>query len=127
MAWFEERSKTIRICVYDSLTKGPISQAIIRVYSEDGEWCDRMLLTLKGIFQQDLVVESIKLLLLQGYIFPSSIVFGKDDYPLKDVYHGEYFEVKENEEFNFSIPQILGMFLSLKHGERLLRAESGCY
>ena len=68
------------------------------------EWCGQMLLILKGIFQQNLVVEGIKLLLLHKGIFSFFNCFGKDDYPLKDVYHGEYFEVKENEEFNFSIP-----------------------
>lgn len=91
--------------VYDSLTKDPIPQAIIRVYSEDGRivWTD--VTDSKGYFSARLSSGRYKIVVTaQGYIFPSSIVFGKDDYPLKDVYHGEYFEVKENEEFNFSIP-----------------------
>ncbi len=59
----------------------------------------------KGYFSAKLSSGRYKIVVTaQGYIFPSSIIFGKDDYPLKDVYHGEYFEVKENEELNFSVP-----------------------
>lgn len=91
--------------VYDSLTKDPIPQAIIRVYSEDGKmvWTD--VTDSKGYFSARLSSGKYRMVVTaQGYVYPSSIVFGKDDYPLTNVYRGEYFVVEENEEFNFSIP-----------------------
>ena len=91
--------------VYDSLTKDPIPQAIIRVYSEDGKmvWTD--VTDSKGYFSARLSSGKYRMVVTaHGYVYPSSIVFGKDDYPLTNVYRGEYFVVEENEEFNFSIP-----------------------
>jgi len=75
------------------------------VYSEDGKmvWTD--VTDSKGYFSARLSSGKYRMVVTaQGYVYPSSIVFGKDDYPLTNVYRGEYFVVEENEEFNFSIP-----------------------
>jgi hypothetical protein len=39
-----------------------------------------------------------------GYTFPSKVVFGKTDFPLEDVYHGDPFLTREERIPNFSIP-----------------------
>ncbi|HNW33252.1 MAG TPA: hypothetical protein PKL44_03350, partial [Candidatus Dojkabacteria bacterium] len=73
--------------------------------SEDGKivWTD--VTDSKGYFSARLSSGKYRMVVTaQGYVYPSSIVFGKDDYPLTNVYRGEYFVVEENEEFNFSIP-----------------------
>jgi hypothetical protein len=91
--------------VYDSSTKEPISQAIVRVSDEKGRlvWTD--VTDLKGLFGP--VLEDGKYLIkvsARDYEFPSKIVAGKSDYPLENVYHGEIFEVYNGVVPEFSIP-----------------------
>lgn len=91
--------------VYDSLTKDPIAQAIIRIYDENGKivWSD--VTDSKGYFSARLKPGKYKILVrAQNYIYPSTIIFGKEDYPLTNVYHGEYFEISDEMELNYAIP-----------------------
>ena len=91
--------------IYDSSTKDPISQAIVRVYDADGKlvWTD--VTDSKGLFGPVLEdsVYTIKVS-ARDYEFPSTVIFGKSDYPLENVYHGEEFEVKDGVVPEFSIP-----------------------
>jgi hypothetical protein len=38
------------------------------------------------------------------YKFPSSVVFGGEDYPLTNIYHGEAFVVRGEEDINYAVP-----------------------
>ncbi len=91
--------------VYDSLTKEPLSQAIVRVFNEKKQivWSD--VTDTRGYFSARLKEGKYKIIVrAPKYTFPSNIVFGKEDYPLINVYHGETFTVKEDQEINFAIP-----------------------
>ncbi len=91
--------------VYDAITKDAIAQAIIRIYDVNGKmvWSD--VTDDRGYFSAKLESGKYKIVVTaQGYTYPSTIVFGRDDYPLANVYHGEDFDYDENQELNFSIP-----------------------
>lgn len=106
LSWLGLRGKgQLSGFVYDSSTKSPVAQAIVRVYSKKGGlvWTDvtdsrgRFTLSLKdGIYKIEVSASNYK--------FPSKIVFGKSDYPLDNIYHGDYFEVKDGVIPDFSIP-----------------------
>ncbi len=92
--------------VYDSVTKEPISQAIVRVFNESNElvWTD--VTNGNGYFtsidMQD--GEYSMKITARNYTFPSKIVFGKTDFPLENVYHGEEFLSIQNKIPDYSIP-----------------------
>jgi hypothetical protein len=91
--------------VYDSNTKEPISQAVVRVYSKDGQlvWTD--VTGSRGYFTLALDDGEYSIrVTAREYEFPSRVVFGKSDYPLENVYHGEEFVVKDGVVAHFSIP-----------------------
>ena len=91
--------------VYDALTKDPIAQAIVRIFDETGKmvWSD--VTNSKGYFSARLKAGEYKIVVrAPNYIYPSTIIFGKEDYPLTNVYHGEVFEITDETELNFAIP-----------------------
>ena len=91
--------------VYDSNTKDPISQAIVRVYDEKSHliWTD--VTDSRGFFK--LGLDNGKYIIkvsAKGYKFPSETIFGRTDYPLENVYYGDKFDVIERVVPEFSIP-----------------------
>ncbi|PKN02659.1 hypothetical protein CVU76_01305 [Candidatus Dojkabacteria bacterium HGW-Dojkabacteria-1] len=91
--------------VYDSVTKEPISQAIVRIFNEESRivWSD--VTDGKGYFTARLKDGKYKIVVrAPRYIYPSTVVFGKEDYPVTNVYHGEEFVVSSETEINFAIP-----------------------
>jgi hypothetical protein len=106
LSWFGLRKRgQLSGYVYDSNTKEPIAQAVIRVYSSEGSlvWTD--VTDSRGLFGLGLNNGEYTLkVTARGYKFPSKIIFGKSDYPLENVYHGEKFRVIENVIPEFSIP-----------------------
>ena len=92
--------------LYDSVTKEPIPQGIVRVFNENNElvWTD--VTDRDGYFRATPLKSgeySIKVVAMD-YEFPSKIVFGKTDFPLENVYHGQEFFVSKQNIPNFSIP-----------------------
>ena len=101
---FRRGSKPIGF-VYDSVTKEPISQAIVRIFGKENNivWSD--VTDSRGYFSARLDSGEYRIeVRASGYIFPSAIVFGKDDYPLVNIYHGEVFSIKEEYDINYAIP-----------------------
>lgn len=91
--------------VYDAITKEPITQAIVRIFDESGKivWSD--VTNSRGFFSGKLDEGKYKIVVSASeYTFPSTIVYGRDDYPLTNVYHGGIFHTSGEEEINFSIP-----------------------
>ena len=91
--------------VYNALTKDPISQAVVRIFNESGKivWSD--VTDSNGYFSARLDNGKYRIeIRASDYTYPSNIVFGKEDYPLINVYHGEYFQISKNKELNFAIP-----------------------
>jgi hypothetical protein len=92
--------------VYDSVTKEPINQAIVRVFTEVHELVWTSVTDSNGYFNTTEMKDGeyhIKVT-AQGYTFPSKIVFGKTDFPLENVYHGDPFLTREERIPDFSIP-----------------------
>jgi len=92
--------------VYDSITKEPIPQCIVRIFDQNGSlvWTD--VTDGNGYFKSVPLKSgeySIKVVAMD-YEFPSKIVFGKADFPLENVYHGQEFYVAKENIPNFSIP-----------------------
>ena len=91
--------------VYDSITKDPVAQAIVRIYDENGKivWSD--VTDGRGYFLARLEDGKYRIeVRAQDYVYPSTIIYGKDDYPLTNVYHGDFFEINQESIPNFSIP-----------------------
>ena len=92
--------------VYDSFTKEPVSQALVRLFDLENNilWWDMtdrngyyLLPNLKeGSYRMDVVS--------RYYTFPSKVVVGRTDFPLENIYHGREFEIKEGVIPNFAIP-----------------------
>jgi len=92
--------------VYDSVTKEPIPQAIVRIYNEVHELIWTSVTDKNGYFRATEVKDGeyyIKVT-ARNYTFPSKIVFGKTDFPLENVYHGDPFLSREEKIPNFAIP-----------------------
>ena len=92
--------------VYNSLTKEPINQAIVRVYNEVHELVWTSVTDSHGYFRTTELKDAeyyIKVT-ARNFSFPSKIVFGKTDFPLDNVYHGDSFLTREEKIPNFSIP-----------------------
>lgn len=106
LSWFGFRAGARPLgYVYDALTKEPIHQAIIRIYDENGKivWSD--VTDSNGYFVAKLKEGKYRIeVRAPEYTYPSNIVFGREDYPLTNVYHGEYFQINNDKELNFAIP-----------------------
>lgn len=92
--------------VYDSITKEPLKQAIVRLYNERNEliWTD--VSDSNGRFKTP-EVENGKYYLkvtAKDYNYPSSAITGHSDYPLENVYLGNVFEVTDGNIPKFSVP-----------------------
>ena len=92
--------------IYDSQTKDSIERAIVRIYTRSGSlvWTDvsneygyfRTIEVENGEYRIDVKVN--------GYTFPSRAIFGSTDFPLDNIYHGDFFQVTDGTIPNFSIP-----------------------
>jgi len=90
--------------VYDSITRAPIQQAIVRIYNLEKKLIDTAVTDRYGLFKTNIPTgEYILDVKGRNYEFPSKLILGKEDYPLSNVYHGEKILLKEN-EINLVIP-----------------------
>lgn len=106
LSWLGLRKKgKLSGYVYDSDSKEPIPQAVVRTYNLEGKliWTD--VTDNRGFFNLALRDGVYKLEASSNkYSFPSKVIFGKADYPLENVYHGEEFTIKNGIVPEFSIP-----------------------
>ncbi len=106
LSWFGLRGGAKPLgYVYDALTKDPIAQAVVRIFNTENKiiWSD--VTNGKGYFSARLEAGKYRIVVRAvNYTFPSTIIFGREDYPLTNIYHGEEFERLEETELNFSIP-----------------------
>ena len=92
--------------VYDSITKDPIGQAIVRVFNEAGAlvWTD--VTDVKGRYRTpDLEDGKYQIkVTARKYEFPSQVIVSSTDFPLENIYHGAMFTVHDGKVPDFSIP-----------------------
>ncbi|MDD3474689.1 MAG: DUF2341 domain-containing protein [Candidatus Dojkabacteria bacterium] len=90
--------------VYDSVTKEPISNAVVRIYSGK-RLIDTTVTNADGMFLANLKEGKYTIKVKKGgYNFPSSLIKGTEDYPLKNIYKGEILNNKEESDLIVSIP-----------------------
>jgi hypothetical protein len=92
--------------VYNSVTKEPIRLAVVRLFNEVHELVWTSVTDSNGYFMAPEVEDGEYYITVtaRNYTFPSKIVYGKKDFPLENVYHGDPFLTKDEEIPNFSIP-----------------------
>lgn len=97
---------TISGYVYDSITKDPLKQVIIRVYTKEGKliWTD--VTDAHGRYKTPEIENGQYYISVSanGFSFPSSVITGTSDYPLENVYRGDTFSVSNKAIPKFSIP-----------------------
>ena len=90
--------------VYDSVTKEPISNTVVRIYSKD-KLVDTTVTNVDGMFLANLKEGKYTIKVKKGdYKFPSTLIKGTEDYPLKNIYKGEILNNKEESDLIVSIP-----------------------
>lgn len=106
LSWFGFRKKARPVgFVYNSITKEPVPQAIVRVFNSNGKmvWSD--VTDSNGDFDAELEDGKYTIVVRNSrFKYPSNIVFGSEDYPLENVYHGEVFDVVKGNPITFAIP-----------------------
>ena len=90
--------------IYNSITKEPLSMAIVRIFSKEGRLVATEVTNPFGIFESSLPSDTYKLSInINGYIFPSSLISGTQDLPYKNIYKGGDFNITNN-PISYSIP-----------------------
>lgn len=92
--------------VYDSITKEPVGQAIVRVFNSMSElvWTD--VTDSNGRYKTPELVDGEYQINVtaRNYIYPSEVIKGLTDVPLENIYHGAVFRTKNGKAPDFSIP-----------------------
>lgn len=91
--------------VYDSVTKKPVSRAVVRIYDNGSRlvWTD--VTDMFGAFNANLEPGKYKMLVRKsGYEYPSRIIVGKSDYPLEPVYKGELVTFSKKSSIKYVVP-----------------------
>lgn len=91
--------------VYDSITKEPISQAIVRIYDNVNKLVRTDVTDFNGIFTAELRKGMYKMSASKAeYKFPSKVITTSKDGDINNIYHGEQFQLSDSSEIDFSIP-----------------------
>jgi hypothetical protein len=90
--------------VYDSSSKEPISNAVIRIY-KGKELVETTVTNSEGMFLSRLNEGEYRIEVKKGgYNFPTNLVKGNEDYPLKNIYKGGEFVKTETSDLIINIP-----------------------
>lgn len=91
--------------VYDSVTKNPVHMAMVRVFDSKGKLVETLVTDINGRFFGFLKNGKYNLTVSKsGYIFPSSIVKGLEDYPIQNIYQGNLVIGKDSGDIQLAIP-----------------------
>lgn len=105
--------------VFDSVTKEPLSLAIVRTYDFNNKLIRTDVTNSFGIFNSELAPGKYQLTAIKpGYNFPSRILKGNVDFPIENLYYGGELNVKDSGEVKVSIP------LDPKNPERIKLIEA---
>lgn len=106
LMYFPSRKKVRWGVVYDALTKGFISGAIVRLYKEAGGLVETEVTGATGAFSFLPQPGKYTLRVVKpGLAFPSQVVTGKIDGEYSPIYHGQVFEVRDfHSPLTLSIP-----------------------
>lgn len=90
--------------VYDSQTKDPITNAVVRIF-KGKELVETTVTDSNGVFLSKLDIGEYLIEVRKGgYIFPSDIIRTKEDYPFTNVYIGGVFKKVRSSDITVNIP-----------------------
>lgn len=90
--------------VYNSVTKSPLSLAIIRVFNMEGTLVTTAVTNTYGVFNLELESERYKITAVKGgYSFPSTIITGNTDGSISNVYDGNIVNIDQKSIEKLSI------------------------
>jgi hypothetical protein len=90
--------------VYDSSSKEPISNAVVRIYQDDS-LVETTVTDNEGMFLSNLEKGEYSIEVKRsGYLFPTELIKGKEDYPLKNIYKGETLKKVKTSDVIVNIP-----------------------
>jgi hypothetical protein len=90
--------------VYDSSSKEPISNAVVRIYKGD-KLVDTTVTNSQGMFLSNLSEGKYKIKVKKsGYDFPTKLIKGLEDYPLKNIYKGDIIKKGKSSDVIVNIP-----------------------
>jgi hypothetical protein len=91
--------------VYDSLTKAPLSLAVVRFYNKAGQLVETEVTSSYGQFNSKIGEGEYKLSVAKsGYKYPSKMVIGKTDGPISNIYHGSLEKFNDKDIRELSLP-----------------------
>lgn len=91
--------------VYDSTTKEPIKNAIVRIYGTGGTLVATEVTNELGIFETNIETGDYSIVVnVSNYKFPSRIILGMQDLPYENIYRGGTFHYDSSSTINYSIP-----------------------
>jgi len=91
--------------VYNSRTKEPLRYVLIKVLNKEEKRIGWGISNEYGKFEIDVEEKSIKIVLEKfGYIFPTTFVTEKSDYPFINIYNGGAINFRNSKEVHISIP-----------------------
>jgi len=91
--------------VYNSVTKEPLSLAIVRIYDITGSLVRTDVTDVYGVFTAELVKGKYKIVVNKSeFAFPSKVILGDKDGALDNIYHGELITKADRGELVVSIP-----------------------
>jgi len=91
--------------IYNSITKEPLSQAIVRIYSVDNKLVRTDVTDEYGIFTAELLKGNYRAKVWKaGFKFPSTFVIGTQDGEISNLYHGELIRMDKKAEVLLAVP-----------------------
>ncbi len=91
--------------VYDSVTKEPLPNAIVRIYSSEGTLIATEITNMYGIFESSIKSGQYNIVVqANNYLFPSRLISGIQDLPYNNIYNGGNFYYDSSSALGYSIP-----------------------
>ena len=91
--------------VYNSVTKEPLKNAIVRIYNLENTLVATEVTNMYGIFETDMESGQYSILVqANNFRFPSMLISGAQDYPYNNVYRGGNFNYDTLSNISYSIP-----------------------
>lgn len=91
--------------VYNSVTKEPLKNAIVRIYNLENTLVATEVTNMYGIFETDMESGQYSILVqANNFKFPSMLISGIQDYPYNNVYKGGNFNYDSLSTISYSIP-----------------------
>lgn len=91
--------------VYNTITKEPVSQAIVRIYNSENKLLKTEVTDTFGIFTTQVEAGKYRIeVLKQGFAFPSKLIKGTEDSIYTNIYNGGLLDYSDKANIIVSVP-----------------------